>query len=78
MKPVELVARALANSSKPGALCFEPFSGSGTTLLACEKMGRACRAIELGPKYVQVAIDRWEAFTGRKAEKVQDSATPAN
>jgi DNA modification methylase len=71
MKPVELVARALTNSSKPGALCFEPFSGSGTTLLACEKMGRACRAIELEPKYVQVAIDRWEAFTGRKAEKLE-------
>lgn len=70
MKPVELVARALENSSKPGALVFEPFSGSGTTIIACERTRRRCRAIELEPRYVQVAIERWEAFTGRKAEKV--------
>ncbi len=70
MKPVELVERSLANSSKPGDLVFEPFSGSGTTLLACEKIGRQCRAIELEPKYVQVAIERWQAFTGKKAERL--------
>ena len=49
---------------------FEPFSGSGTTLIACEQLGRKCYAIEIEPKYVQVAIDRWEQFTGRKAVKL--------
>lgn len=69
MKPVELITRSLTNSSKRGDVCFEPFSGSGSTLLACEQTGRACRAIELEPMYVQVAIDRWEKFTGKKAVK---------
>ncbi len=69
MKPVELVERSIANSSRPGDLVFEPFSGSGTTLLACEKTGRQCRAIELEPKYVQVAIERWQNFTGKKATR---------
>ena len=69
MKPVELVERSLLNSSKPGDLVYEPFSGSGSTLIAAEKTGRRCRAIELEPKYVQVAIERWEKFTGRKATK---------
>jgi DNA modification methylase len=70
MKPVELVTRALYNSSSRGDLVFEPFSGSGTTLIACEQTGRRCRAIELEPAYVQVAITRWENFTGRKAVKL--------
>lgn len=67
MKPVELIVRSLKNSSKRGDIVFEPFSGSGSTLMACEQTGRRCRAIELEPKYVQVAIERWEAFTGKKA-----------
>lgn len=70
MKPVELVARALRNSSKHQAIVFEPFSGSGSTLIACEVTGRRCRAIELDPGYVQVAIERWERFTGRRHEKL--------
>jgi DNA modification methylase len=70
MKPVELVVRSLKNSSHHGNVVFEPFSGSGTTLLASEMTGRHCRAIELDPRYVQVAIKRWEAFTGRKAERI--------
>ncbi len=69
MKPVELVVRSITNSSNPGDLVYEPFSGSGTTVLACEKTGRQCRAIELEPKYVQVAIERWQAFTGKKATR---------
>ena len=68
-QPVELVVRSLTNSSEPGAVVYEPFSGSGTTILACEKTGRQCRAIELEPKYVQVAIERWQAFTGQKAQR---------
>ncbi len=69
MKPVELVTRAIRNSSSNGGLVFEPFSGSGTTIAACEQSNRGCRAIELEPKYVQVAITRWEQLTGRKATK---------
>jgi site-specific DNA-methyltransferase (adenine-specific) len=64
-KPVELVTRALTNSSHPGEVVYEPFSGSGTTIIAAESLGRRCLAIELDPTYVRVAIDRWEAHTGR-------------
>ncbi len=70
MKPVELVARALENSSRRGNLVFEPFAGSGTTLIAAERTGRRCAAIELEPKYVQVIIERWEKLTGNKASRV--------
>ena len=58
MKPLELVARALRNSSHPGDLGFEPFSGSGTTLAAAESLGRLCYAMELDPKYVAAALER--------------------
>lgn len=70
MKPVELVARALRNSTSRGAIVFEPFSGSGTTIVACEETGRRCAAVELEPAYVQVAIDRWEKLTGKSAERI--------
>ncbi len=58
MKPVDLVARMVRNSSAPGAVVYEPFSGSGSTMLACESTGRLCRAIELDPKYVAVGLER--------------------
>jgi DNA modification methylase len=64
MKPVELVTRALTNSTTPGAVVIEPFSGSGTTLLACQITGRRGRAIELDPRYVDVAARRWQELTG--------------
>jgi DNA modification methylase len=67
MKPVALVERAIANSSVPGDLVYEPFSGSGTTIIAAETLGRRCYAMELEPRYVQVAIERWQAFTGKEA-----------
>lgn len=70
MKPIELVEACLFNSSAPGHVVFEPFSGSGTTLLACQRLGRACAAVELDPRFVQVAIERWEAATNRKAVKL--------
>ncbi|KKL17289.1 hypothetical protein LCGC14_2487030, partial [marine sediment metagenome] len=70
MKPVELVERAITNSSRPGDLVLDPFLGSGTTLIAAERLGRRCYALEIEPRYVQVAIERWEAFTGGKAERV--------
>lgn len=69
-KPVECMRKPIENNSSPGQAVYEPFSGSGTTIIAAEQTGRACYAIELNPSYVQMAIDRWEAFTGQKAEKV--------
>lgn len=58
MKPPELVAAMVRNSSPPGGLVYEPFSGSGSTMAACESIGRVCSAIELDPKYVAVALER--------------------
>jgi site-specific DNA-methyltransferase (adenine-specific) len=65
MKPLKLLRRMIRNSSNPGDIIFEPFSGSGSTILACENEGRVCRAIELMPKYVAVGIQRWVDATGR-------------
>ncbi len=70
MKPVELVERAVRNSSKTRDLVLDPFGGSGSTLIACEKSGRRARLIELDPKYIDVIVKRWEEFTGRKAVRV--------
>ena len=67
MKPVELVERAIRNSSRPGNVVLDPFGGSGTTLIAAEKSGRMARLIELDPKYVDVIVRRWEDFTGHTA-----------
>lgn len=67
MKPVELVERAVRNSSKSWDIILDPFGGSGSTLIACEKSGRQARLIELDPKYVDVIIRRWQEFTGEDA-----------
>ncbi len=69
-KPVECMRRPMENNSSVGQAIYDPFVGSGTSLIAAEQIGRSCYAIELNPSYVQVVIDRWEAFTGQKAEKV--------
>jgi DNA modification methylase len=66
-KPVELIERAVLNSSNAGTIVFEPFGGSGSTLIACEKTGRKARLMELDPKYCDVIVKRWEDFTGKKA-----------
>lgn len=66
-KPVECMLRPIQNNSSPGQAVYEPFSGSGTTIIACEQSGRACHAIELNPLYVDVAVRRWMAFTGQPA-----------
>lgn len=66
-KPIEAMRRPILNNSDPGDPVFEPFSGSGTTLMACEITGRACRALELNPGYVDVGVKRWQDFTGRQA-----------
>ena len=67
MKPVELVERAVRNSSKGRDTVLDPFGGSGTTLIACEKTGRQARLIELEPKYCDVIIRRWQEFSGKEA-----------
>ena len=67
MKPVELVERGVRNSSKGRDTVLDVFGGSGTTLIACEKAGRQARLIELEPKYCDVIIRRWQAFTGQEA-----------
>lgn len=69
MKPLELVEKAITNSSLPGATVLDLFLGSGTTLIACERTGRVCRGIELDPRYVDVVVARWEAFTGGRAQR---------
>lgn len=66
-KPVALVEKAIMNSSRPGQLLFEPFTGGGSTLIASEKTGRRCFGMELDPKYCDVILARWEAFTGKQA-----------
>jgi len=66
-KPVECMKRPMENNSSPGQAVYEPFSGSGTTIIAAEITGRACLAMELNPAYVDVAVKRWEDFTGQKA-----------
>ena len=64
MKPAELVERALRNNSKSRNTILDPFGGSGTTVIACEKTGPLARVIELDPKYCEVIVRRWQAFTG--------------
>jgi hypothetical protein len=59
--------RAIENNSSPGQAVYEPFSGSGTTIVAAEMTGRSCFAIEIDPAYVDVAVLRWQAFTGETA-----------
>lgn len=66
-KPVECMKRPIENNSSPGQAVYEPFSGSGTTIIAAEQTGRCCYAVELNPAYVDVAVKRWQDFTGKEA-----------
>jgi len=74
MKPVELVERAIRNSSRPGDIVLDPFGGSGTTLIAAEKTGRIGWLIELDPKYVDVIVRRWQDWSGQEAYREADAA----
>jgi site-specific DNA-methyltransferase (adenine-specific) len=65
MKPVEMWEYGVCNHTIPGDLLFEPFGGSGTTLMACERTGRKCYSLEIDPKYVDVILRRWSEMTGR-------------
>ncbi len=68
-KPVELIVPMLRNSSRTGEIVLDPFLGSGSTLIACEQLGRRCFGLELDPRYVEVAVRRWERVTGREARR---------
>jgi len=67
MKPLPLIERAIQNSSQPGDKVLDLFLGSGTTMIGCERTGRTCYAMELDPLNVDIAVMRWESFTGEKA-----------
>ena len=74
-KPVELVERALINSSKAGDLVADFFGGSGSTLIGCERKGRRARLMEIEPRYVSCTIRRWQDYTGNKAVLENDGRT---
>lgn len=69
-KPVEVIKTAIQYSSNPNAIVLDTFGGSGTTIIACEQLGRKCRAIEINPGYVAVAIQRWADATGKEPKLV--------
>jgi DNA modification methylase len=71
-KPVECMRRPLLNNSGPGQAVYDPFMGSGTTLIAAETTSRVCFGVELDPLYVDVAVRRWQAFTGKPAVLLAD------
>ena len=75
MKPVELIDRALSNSSKAGDLVLDLFGGSGSTVIACQMASRLCLTMEIDPKYVDVIITRWMQFTGDQAIHEETGAT---
>jgi len=68
MKPIDLCAKGITNSTMPGMVVLDVFGGSGSTMIACEQTGRRCFMMELDPRYCQIIIDRWEAYSGGKAK----------
>jgi DNA modification methylase len=66
-KPVECMRRPIINNSAAGEAIYDPFLGSGTTLIAAETTGRVCHAVDIDPRYVDVAIQRWQNLTGKTA-----------
>ncbi len=67
VKPVALVTDAIKDCSRHGGIVLDPFAGSGTVLIAAERTGRKARALEIDPNYVDVAIKRWQAYSGKTA-----------
>jgi DNA modification methylase len=74
-KPVECMRRPIENNSSPGQAVYDPFLGSGTTMIAAEQTGRACFGLELNPTYVDVIVERWQQFTGKAATLEGDGRT---
>ena len=73
MKPVKLIARLVANSSREGEAVLDIFGGSGTTMIACEQLGRSCYMMELDPHHADVIIERWQNFTGQTAKLIKEA-----
>lgn len=73
-KPVELFVRPMRKHTRIGDVVYEPFSGSGTQIIAAEMLGRRCRAMEISPPFVDVAVRRWQQYTGREAA-LEDGTT---
>jgi len=69
-KPIECMLRPIKNNTSPGHAVYDPFGGSGTTLIACEKSGRQCFMMEIDPCYIDAIIERWQEYTNEKAVKV--------
>jgi DNA modification methylase len=78
VKPVAMIAEAIKDASKRGAVVLDPFLGSGTAVLAAEKVGRRCFGVEYEPKYVDVAIQRWQKMTGKDAVLVRRENTDSD
>lgn len=74
MKPIRLLTEVLLNASREGDIVLDNFGGSGSTLIACEQLGRSCYMMELDPHYADVIIKRWEDFTGQKAECIKEAS----
>jgi len=74
-KPVEIMRRPILNHARTGEACYDPFLGSGSTLIAAESTGRICYGIEIDPRYVDVAVLRWQEFSGQKAVLDGDGRT---
>ncbi|MDZ7821552.1 MAG: DNA modification methylase [Candidatus Marinimicrobia bacterium] len=72
MKPVDLLSYLIQNSSQKENIVLDPFLGSGSTLISCERHGRVCYGVELDPKYCDVIIHRWELYTDEKAERIEE------
>jgi DNA modification methylase len=70
MKPVELLTKLIKNSTLENMIVYDPFLGSGSTLIACEQTNRVCYGMELDPHYIDVIIQRWENYTGKEAVKL--------
>jgi site-specific DNA-methyltransferase (adenine-specific) len=77
MKPVPLFAYQIANSSERGDIVLDTFGGSGTTIIACENLGRKGRCVELDPHYCDVILARWEKLTGKEAKRLESGARVA-
>ena len=74
-KPVEMMERIMRSSLPEKGICVEPFGGSGSTLIACEKTNRHCRMMELDPKYCDVIVKRWQDYTGKQATHAETGKT---
>ena len=69
MKPLALIERAISNATAPGQLVVDPFLGSGTAVIAAQRTGRVCYAMDLEPRYCDIVVARWEAMSGETARR---------